>query len=241
MPDASLYKLLYAPYFSITESDGVIVMNPYSVYAAKGRRLESRRGPHGPMEQTKIPTPEDHPIILEFYAERDSYAASKAFGEFYTRYVAGRRPNYLILRIFNTYGPRMDTSEYGQVIPEFIRKVLREEEFTIIGDGTQTRAFMHVDDHVRIVKRLVETGPYNDVYNVGSSQEVAILELARIMHEIVGRSFKPVFLPPRPHDRKRRCPDITKIIKATGLTPQIDLYTGLRQTTKWYMENTFSQ
>jgi len=111
------------------------------------------------MEQTKIPTPEDHPIIHEFYAERDSYAASKAFGELYTRYVAGRRSTYLILRIFNTYGPRMDTSEYGQVIPEFIRKVLREEEFTIIGDGTQTRAFMHVNDHAKIVKKLVETGP----------------------------------------------------------------------------------
>jgi nucleoside-diphosphate-sugar epimerase len=187
-------------------------------------------------EPLKIPTPEDHPIILEFYAERDSYAASKAFGEFYTRYVAGRRSSYLVLRIFNTYGPRMDTSEYGQVIPEFIRKVLREEEFTIIGDGTQTRAFMHVEDHVRIVKKLLETGPYNDVYNVGSSQEVAILELARIIHEIVGRPFKPVFLPPRPYDRRRRCPDITKITKATGQTPQINLYTGLRQTIKWYMD-----
>jgi len=58
--------------------------------------------------------------------------------------------------------------------------VLREEEFTIIGDDTQSRAFMHVNDHVRIVKKLVETGPYNDVYNVGSSQEVAILDLIKV-------------------------------------------------------------
>lgn len=70
--------------------------------------------------------------MLEFTLERDSYAASKAFGEFYVKYITRSTDTYyLILRIFNTYGPRMDTSEYGQVIPEFIRKVLLEKEFTI--------------------------------------------------------------------------------------------------------------
>jgi len=126
-------------------------------------------------EPLQIPTPESHPILLEIHADRDSYAASKAACEFYTRLFSKEYGiKYLILRIFNTYGPRMDTSEYGQVIPEFIRKVFFEQEFTIYGDGTQTRAFMYVEDHVRLVTKLIQNTA-NVVVNVGNDEEITIL------------------------------------------------------------------
>jgi len=185
-------------------------------------------------EPLQIPTPESHPILLDVQADRDSYAVSKAVGEFYVRLFSKEYGvKYLILRIFNTYGPRMDTSEYGQVIPEFIRKVFFDSEFTLYGDGKQTRAFMYIEDHVRLVTKLIQKVP-NVIVNVGNDKEIAILELARLIHEIVGRPFRPKFLPPRPNDRKRRCPDITLLKALTNDYPRIDLVEGLVRTINWY-------
>ncbi len=187
-------------------------------------------------EPSVIPTPESHPIMLEVQQRRDSYAASKALGEFYVKLFSETHGiDYLILRIFNTYGPRMDTSEYGQVIPELIRKLFFDEVFTIIGPGTQTRSFCYVDDHVRLVMKLVEKCR-NDVFNVGSDEEVTILELAKILHELVGRPFKPKILPPRPGDRMRRRPDISKLIRAVDDKPRIGLREGLKLTINYYIK-----
>ena len=99
------------------------------------------------------PTDEKHPILLPSVDNpRHSYAVSKAIGEYYTLwYCKNYSIKYLILRIFNTYGPRMDTSTYGQVIPEFIRKVFFDPEFTIIGPGTQTRSFCYIDDNLSLI------------------------------------------------------------------------------------------
>lgn len=181
----------------------------------------------------KIPTPEDHPIILDILAERDSYAASKAIGEFYVKLFCKKYGiKFLIYRIFNTYGPRMDTSEYGQVIPEFIRKAFFEDEFTIIGDGTQTRSFCYVSDHVRIALELMQKAS-NEVINVGSDEEIRIYDLAEKICEIVGKEFKPKFLEPRKNDPKQRRPDISKLKKYTK-PPKISLDEGLRRTISWY-------
>ncbi len=187
-------------------------------------------------EPSIIPTPETHPIVLEVEQKRDSYAASKAIGEFYVKlFSESHGIDYLILRIFNTYGPRMDTSEYGQVIPEFIRKLFFDDVFTIIGPGTQTRSFCYVEDHVRLVMKLIEKCR-NDVFNIGSDEEVTIIELAKIMHELVGRPFKPKILPPRPGDRMRRRPDITKLINAINDRPTIGLKEGLKYTIEYYIK-----
>lgn len=186
-------------------------------------------------EPMQIPIPEEHPIILDLNVERDSYAASKAYGEFYIKYrTRNTRTRYLILRIFNTYGPYMDTSEYGQVIPEFIRKVLLENHFTIIGDGKQTRSFLYVEDHVEYAIKLVETKRYDEVYNIGSEEEITILDLARMIHEITGKDFNPIFLSPRPHDRVKRRPNTTKIRRVTRYTPRTNLREGLIKTICWY-------
>ena len=187
-------------------------------------------------EPSVIPTPETHPIVLEVEQRRDSYAASKAIGEFYVKLFSETYGiDYLILRIFNTYGPRMDTSEYGQVIPEFIRKLFFDDVFTIIGPGTQTRSFCYVDDHVRLVMKLIDRCR-NDVFNVGSDEEVTIMELAKVLHELVGKPFKPKILPSRPGDRMRRRPDISKLINAVDDRPKVDLREGLKLTLNYYIK-----
>jgi nucleoside-diphosphate-sugar epimerase len=140
---------------------------------------------------------------------------------------------YLILRLFNAYGPRMDSSEYGQVIPEFIRKIFVEPEFTIIGPGTQTRSFCYVDDNIEMTFRTFKT-INNEIFNVGNDEEISIIELAKIMHEIVGKEFKYKLLPPREGDPNRRVPNINKLVSKIGYRPQVSLKEGLIKTIEWY-------
>jgi len=129
-------------------------------------------------EPLEIPTPETHPILLNINTNRDSYASSKAICDFYVKLFAKENNiDFLILRIFNTYGPHMDTSEYGQVIPEFINKMFNDEKFTIIGNGEHTRSFCYVSDHTRLVRKLAETVS-NQVVNIGNDKETRIIDLA---------------------------------------------------------------
>ncbi len=140
-----------------------------------------------------IPTPESHPIKLKASADRDSYAASKAIGDFIVRLFARDLGiDHLIARIFNTYGERMVNTQYGQVIPEFIRKCRIEPKFEIIGNGLHTRSFCYVADTVERIVSLAEKGT-QPIYNVGHDAELSILDLARLIHALLGRPFEPVF------------------------------------------------
>lgn len=181
-------------------------------------------------EPLKIPTPETHPILLNIHTIRDSYASSKAINDFYVKLFAEEHKiEYLILRIFNTYGPHMDTSKYGQVIPEFIKKMYHGKEFTIIGDGQHTRSFCYVDDHTRIVRKLAEKTS-NEILNVGNDKETKIIDLAKMIHKIAGKKFEPKHLPEREYDHKRRRPDISKMKKLINDYPKISLEKGLEKT-----------
>lgn len=181
-----------------------------------------------------VPTPESHPIKLKALADRDSYAASKAFGDFYTRLSARDLGlDYLIVRIFNTYGERMVNTQYGQVVPEFIRKCRLEPRFEMIGDGSHTRSFCYVGDTVERIVSLAESGD-QPVYNVGNDEEISILALAKSIHELIGRPFEPRFLPARPDDHKRRCPDISLMKAALGNPRSTPLEEGLSRTIAWY-------
>ena len=185
-------------------------------------------------EPLQVPTPETHPILLNINTNRDSYASSKAICDFYTKFFAKEyKIKYLILRIFNTYGPHMDISEYGQVIPEFINKMFKDKQFTIIGDGQQTRCFCYVSDHARLVKKLAEKVS-NEIVNVGNDKETKIFDLAKMMHELENKEFKPKFLPGRDYDHKRRQPDITKLKKLINDSPKISLKEGIKQTINAY-------
>jgi len=184
-----------------------------------------------------IPTPETHPILLQSVDNpRYSYSASKVIGEYYVKWFAETRGfDYIIERIFNVYGPRMDTTQYGQVIPEFIRKVLKEDKFTIISPGTQIRSFNYVDDFVEMTMQLVKK-VRNEIVNVGNPEPIDMISLARLIHDIAGREFDYSFLPAREGDVMRRIPDINKFIKLTGFKPKTKLKEGLRKTFEWYKE-----
>lgn len=183
-----------------------------------------------------FPTDEKHPILLgDIDNPRYTYASGKVTSEYYTKWFAEAAGfKYLIFRIFNAYGPRMDSSRYGQVIPEFIRKMLLEPEFTIIGSGEQTRCFCYISDLIDMMvlaQRLVD----NNVINIGSDREITMMELGRVLHEIAGREYKYRRLPPRQGDPPRRQPDIRKMKALLEYTPATDLAIGLRSTLEWYL------
>jgi len=174
-----------------------------------------------------VPTKETEPIILHSSAKRDSYASSKATGEFLVKlWAETNNKDYLIVRPFNTYGPRMATNGYGQVIPEFIERIKSGEQFFMYGDGNQTRSFCYVKDHVDIVSELI-TKSKNDVVNVGFNEEITIHELAKIIHNTLEIKFKPMFKKAWDNDTKWRKPDISKVLNV--YTKEfINLSTGLK-------------
>jgi nucleoside-diphosphate-sugar epimerase len=177
-----------------------------------------------------IPTPESELISLNINAVRDSYASSKANTEFMVRLQCEESGiPYTILRPFNTYGPRMDGSKYGQVVPEFFRKALSEEDFTIIGSGEETRSFCYVTDHIEMAIKAAESrNTNNEIYNIGAENEITILNLAKIIHDVLGIDFKYRNIESRKDDIQRRCPNIEKLSKAIGLSPKIGIYEGLK-------------
>ena len=193
-------------------------------------------------EPATIPTPEDAPCVVpDLSNPRYSYSVSKMIGESYLLGFAKKYGiDYLIFRIFITYGPRMDSSSYGQVIPEFIRKLFFEKEFTMIGDGSQRRSFCYVDDHVELVFRAFQKLK-NETLNVGNNKELSILELAAMLHKLINRPFNYSSSEERLGDIKRRSPDITKIVSKTGYLPQVSLEDGLAKTLEWFAEKWHQQ
>ena len=181
-----------------------------------------------------IPSSELDITRLDIHSIRDSYAAAKSIGDFYVRMFCEQYDiEWTLLRIFNAYGGRMDASKFGQVVPEFVKRALFEEKFTIIGDGSQTRSFCHVDDHVRMVLNLIQHNNGIGVFNIGNNEEISMLKLAQIIHEVAGKPFDPIFLPERSNDPLRRQPDMTKTWEITGPC-QVSLKEGLERTINYY-------
>jgi len=182
----------------------------------------------------EVPTSEKCKTILNIETLRDSYASSKAFGEFLIKlFCRESKTDYLIYRIFNTYGPRMDASEYGQVVPEFIRKVKTKGKFTIIGNGQHTRSLCFVEDHTKAAVELIEITK-NKIINIGNDHEITIDYLAKTLHKLVGKSFEPKYLEGRDADTIRRCPDIELLRRHIPDFKFRNLESGLIETISWY-------
>jgi nucleoside-diphosphate-sugar epimerase len=136
--------------------------------------------------------------------------------------------DYLIVRPFNTYGPRMATNGYGQVIPEFIERIKSGEPFYLFGDGKQTRSFCYVSDHAEIMTQLIEN-TNNKILNIGFDEEITIGELSKIIHEIMGVEFNVLYKDAWKNDTKWRKPDLTQLKNCTNYNNFITLKDGIKK------------
>jgi UDP-glucose 4-epimerase len=183
---------------------------------------------------------EDDLVLGPSNMPRWSYGCSKALTEFlafaYERQL-GMQP--LIVRLFNTVGPRQ-VGHYGMVIPRFVRQALAGQPLTVFGDGSQSRCFTHVADVVAALLRLA-TKPWTDAgpYNIGTEEEVCIVDLARRVLSLTGSSSNIVFVPyaeaygPGFEDMQRRLPDLSRIRKAIGYAPRHSLDDILRDVIQY--------
>ena len=183
---------------------------------------------------TKIPFEEADDVILgSTRRARWAYAASKIVDEFLAlAYHRQKQLPIVVFRLFNTVGPRQ-TGQYGMVVPRFVRQALNQEALTVYGDGSQTRCFLHVGDAVRaIVALMASPQAEGDVFNIGSGEEVTILELARRVLWLVGKKREAdgvQFVPyeqaysPDFEDMQRRVPSTGKLEACTGWKPSLSL------------------
>ncbi len=187
----------------------------------------------------KIPTPEDTLCRLDnpVATLRHSYSGSKFIGEiFCLSYYDKQGLPITILRYFNTYGPRLIGTPYGQVVSIFINRVLSGEPPIIYGDGEQTRSFTYISDAVDATIAIARNPrAVGEVFNIGMEREITINELSTLVLKLCGREdLKPIYEEPLVGDCRRRCPDITKIRETIGWKPRIGLEDGLRRTIEWF-------
>ena len=170
---------------------------------------------------------------------RSPYAVSKLAGEYYCRaFYECYGLETVALRYFNVFGPNQDpASQYSAVIPKFITCILDNEPPPVNGDGTQSRDFTYVDNNV-MANLLACTAPKapGEMMNVACGDSTDLLELIRIINEVLGKDIKPVFGPPRPGDVKHSLADIRKAGEILGYRPSIMFHEGLERTIAWYRE-----
>ena len=142
--------------------------------------------------------------------------------------------NIKVVRIFNTYGPRMDIND-GRVVSNFLVQALENKDITIYGDGKQTRSFCYVDDLINIIYQYMQS-PDTDSgpYNIGNPNEFNILELAEKIIKMTGSSSKIIFQPIPEDDTKQRRPDISLVQSAFDWKPEVDLTEGLNQSIPYF-------
>ncbi len=164
---------------------------------------------------------------------RACYDETKRFAEAYVSSAARWKGlNAGIVRIFNTYGPRMRPDD-GRVVPELCMQALRGQTFTIHGTGKQTRSFCFVSDLVDGIFKLFMSTE-KDPVNIGNPVERTMLEFAEAISEVMSRQFAIKHLESRPDDPRRRCPDIGRAQSILGWTPKVDLKEGLKQTLEYF-------
>ena len=184
--------------------------------------------------------PLEHPQREEYFGNvnpigpRSCYDEAKRFAEaLVTSYARVHRLPVRIARIFNTYGPRM-RAEDGRVVPSFVTQALRGEDFTVFGDGTQTRSFCYVDDLVSGLLALQEKGDFRPV-NLGNPREMTLIEFAETIRKVVGKGGRVRSVRPLPeNDPKQRRPDITRARTLLGWEPKVSLEEGLAPTVAYF-------
>jgi len=164
---------------------------------------------------------------------RSVYDEAKRFTEAVTMaYHRYHKVDTRIVRIFNTYGPRMQLND-GRVVPNFMKQALRGEPLTVYGDGKQTRSFCYVSDEIDGFVRLSKSDEHLPV-NIGNPNEFTILECAQHVLKVTGSRSEIRYEPLPQDDPKQRRPDITKARQLLGWEPKIDLAAGLRQSLDYF-------
>jgi dTDP-glucose 4,6-dehydratase len=179
--------------------------------------------------------PQEHPQRETYWGHvnpigpRGVYDEAKRYAEALTMaYHRQQGVDTAIVRIFNTYGPRMRPHD-GRAIPTFLRQALQDRPITVFGDGSQTRSFCYVDDEIRGLIALAESG-YHHPVNIGNPDEFTLLELAQAVIEITGSNSEIVYEALPTDDPQVRQPDITLARQILGWEPQISLREGLERT-----------
>ncbi len=181
------------------------------------------------------PQPETYWGRVNPIGPRGVYDEAKRFAEAIT--MAYHRYHNLdtrIVRIFNTYGPRMRLND-GRALPNFLYQALVGEPITVFGDGKQTRSFCYVSDLISGIYKLLESNEHGPV-NIGNPEEISILEFANRVRALVGASVPIVFRPLPQDDPKQRCPDISKARRLLNWEPKVGLEQGLRITYDFFRE-----
>jgi len=180
-----------------------------------------------------------HPQTEEYYGNvntigpRGVYDEAKRFQESITMaYHTFHELETRIVRIFNTYGPRMRLND-GRVVPAFIGQVLRGENMTIFGDGNQTRSFCYVDDLIEGIYRLLHSD-YHLPINIGNPQEITINQFAQEIKKLIGADQKIVYKPLPTNDPLQRQPDITKAKEILGWVPKVSRSQGMKITYDYF-------
>ena len=181
------------------------------------------------------PQSEDYWGNVNPVGPRGVYDEAKRFAEAMTMaYHRAHGVETRIVRIFNTYGPRMRLED-GRVLPSFMAQAIRGEPLTVFGDGSQTRSFCFVDDLVEGIYRLLKSDEVLPT-NIGNPSEMTILQFAQAVIEMTGSKSEIDYRPLPVDDPKVRQPDITKAREVLGWEPQVDLTEGLRRTLKDFRE-----
>jgi dTDP-glucose 4,6-dehydratase len=161
------------------------------------------------------------------YDEAKRYAEAMAMA--YHRY---HGVEVRIVRIFNTYGPRMRRRD-GRAVPEFIAAALANRPIPVFGKGTQTRSLCYVEDEVDGIMRLLFS-PHTGPLNIGNPREITVLEIARLIKKLTGSKSRIAFKPLPEDDPKIRQPDISQARRLLGWAPRVSLEEGLRRTIEWF-------
>ena len=175
------------------------------------------------------PQPETYWGHVNPIGPRGVYDEAKRYAEALTMaYHRQQGVDTAIVRIFNTYGPRMRPHD-GRAIPTFLRQALQDRPITVFGDGSQTRSFCYVEDEIRGLIALAESGHHNPV-NIGNPDEFTLLELAKTVIEVTGSRSEIVYEALPTDDPQVRQPDITLAREILGWEPQVSLREGLKRT-----------
>jgi dTDP-glucose 4,6-dehydratase len=185
--------------------------------------------------------PLEHPQRESYWGNVNSigpravYDEAKRFAETMTMtYFRELDVNVGIVRIFNTYGPRLRAAD-GRVVSNFVVQAMDDKPLTVYGTGTQTRAYCYVDDEVRGILALLDSGLVGPI-NIGNPAEFTVLELAQLVIDVTESSSELVFKPLPTDDPTRRCPDITLAREQLGWEPTVALRDGIVRLYEWYQK-----